>query len=147
MTHLRTDNKGSHCTYPGEYVPVPLLLDELLTELQLPHEGAVAPLVNVVEEADAFIIEVAAPGLKTGDFLVSIQQNVLSVSVLHKEAGCKKKYHRHEFNYCCFNREIALPVNADTDFISAKYKDGILKLWLPKSKEEAVSDVERVIIY
>ena len=147
MIQQRTDSKGSQCTYPGEYVPVPLLMDEFLTELQLPHEGAVAPLVNVVEEADAFIIEVAAPGLKTGDFLVSIQQDVLSVSVLHKEADCKKIYHRHEFNYCCFKREIALPVNIDTDFISAKYKDGILKVWLPKSKENVVNKIERVIIY
>jgi len=147
MTHEKTDSRSSYCTYPGEYVPAPLRIDELLSELQVPHEGAAAPLTNVLEEADAFTIEVAAPGLKTGDFLVSIRRNVLSVSVLHKEAACNKKYHQHEFNYRCFKREIELPVNIDTDFISAAYKNGILKIWLPKSKGEIVSDVERIIVY
>lgn len=147
MTHLSTYKESSHCTYRGEDVPMPLLIDDLLTELQFQHEGAAAPLANVVETANTFTVEVAAPGLKTADFLVSIQQNVLPVSVLHKETDCKRKYHLYEFNSYCFKREVELPANVDMDFISALYKDGILKVILPKSNEEAVNNVERVIVY
>jgi HSP20 family protein len=148
MIHQKSNNTGSYCTYPGEYVPAPLTLDEVRTALRQPHEGASAPLVNVVETADAFTVEVAAPGLKSGDFLVSIHQSVLSVSVLHKEwDNSNKTYHQHEFNYCCFKRDLALPENIDTDFLNALYKHGILYVKLPKSKKNLAKEVERVIVY
>lgn len=148
MTNLNLNNPDKHCAYPGEYIPAPLTLEELLVELQNPHEGASNPLVNVVEMPDIFTIEVAAPGLNSGDFYVSINGNVLTISVLHKETEAGKKlYHQHEFNYCCFKREIVLPGNIDADFLSAAYKDGLLCVWLPKSKESIMNHVERVIIY
>ena len=148
MTHTNVKCPGTHCTYPGEYIPTPLTLEELLDELQKPHEGEARPLVNVVEMPEVFIIEVAAPGLKSGDFYVSITDNFLTVSVLHKEKEAGKKlYHQHEFNYCCFKRDIVLPGNVDADFLSAVYKDGILCVRLPKSKERVINHVERIIIY
>ncbi len=148
MTHTNVKCPGTHCTYPGEYIPTPLTLEELLDELQKPHEGEARPLVNVVEMPEVFIIEVAAPGLKSGDFYVSITDNFLTVSVLHKEKEAGKKlYHQHEFNYCCFKRDIVLPGNVDADFLSAVYADGILCVRLPKSNEAVMNHIERVIIY
>ncbi len=148
MTHLKINIAEKHTAYPGEYVPSPLTMEELMKELLQPHEGASSPQMNVVETADAFTIEVAAPGLTTSDFLVSIQHNLLSVSVLHQEqAAGNKIYHRHEFNYCCFKKEIPLPDNIDTDFMTALYLHGILYVRLPKSSENKINMVERVIIY
>jgi HSP20 family protein len=148
MTHANLKYPGTHCTYPGEFIPAPLTLEELLDELQKPHEGKTKPLINVAEMPDAFMIEVAAPGLKSDDFLVSISKNVLSIAVLHKdtEAG-KKLYQQHEFNYSCFQRDIVVPGNVDADFLNAVYKDGILRIRLPKSKEQVMNQVERIIIY
>jgi HSP20 family molecular chaperone IbpA len=68
MTHTNLNNPGTHYTYPREYIPAPLTLDELLAELQKPHEREVKPLINLVEMNDEFIIEVAAPGLKIDVF-------------------------------------------------------------------------------
>lgn len=148
MTHLKSNNTGSHCSYPGEYVPAPLTMDEVWAALQQPHEGVSVPLMNVVETPDAFTVEVAAPGLKNSDFLVSIHLSVLSVSVLHKDLDSSNKtYRQQEFNYCCFKRDIALPDNIDTDFLNALYKHGILYVMLPKSKKNLVNEVERVIVY
>lgn len=148
MTHTNVKCPGTHCNYPGEYIPAPLTLEELLDELQKPHKGEARPLVNVMEMPEVFIIEVAAPGLKSGDFYVSITDNVLTVSVLHKEKEAGKKlYHQHEFNYCCFKRDIVLPGNVDADFLSAVYADGILCVRLPKSKVPVMNHVERIIIY
>ena len=146
MTHINTNIPGTYSTYPGEYIPAPLMLEELLAELQHTHEGESRPLINVAEMPDVFIIEVAAPGLKSGDFYVSINDNALTISVLHKETD-KKLYHQHEFNYCCFKREIVLPGNVDADFLSAVYEDGILCVRLPKSKAPVMNHVERIIIY
>ena len=148
MTQPDLRNEDSHCTYPGEYVPPPITMGEVTTALQQMHDGASVPLVNVVETPDIFTVEIAAPGLKSSDFLVSIHQNILSVSVLHKDFDNNHKtYSRHEFNYCCFKKEIALPDNIDTDFLNATYKQGVLYVLLPKSKMKLDNEVERVIIY
>jgi HSP20 family molecular chaperone IbpA len=148
MTHKNLSCPEKLSAYPGIFIPAPLTLEELMAELHQPHEGESRPLVNVAEHSNAFIIEVAAPGLKSGDFYVSINEDVLTISVLHKEkeAG-KKSYHQHEFNYGCFKREIVLPGNVDADFLSAVYEDGILCVRLPKSKVPVMNYVERIIIY
>lgn len=148
MAQLKINHPYTQSTYPGEYIPAPLKPGELLDELQKPREGESRPLVNIVESPDVFTIEVAAPGLKSGDFLVSTNVNILTISVLHKETGTGKKlYHQHEFNYCCFQREIVLPGNTDSDFISAVYTDGILVVSVPKSKEHFKHTVDRIIVY
>ena len=111
MKQNKLNCRNQHSAYPGEYIPAPLTLEELLDELQKPHEGGVMPLVNIVEMHDVFKIELAAAGLKSDDFYVSINGNVLTISALHKDVTTVEKlYHQHEFNYCCFRRDIILPV-------------------------------------
>ena len=108
----------------------------------------IEPNVGIVEVPDAYIIEMAAPGLKKSDFYVSIEGNILTVSFLHKDNENKKKmYCLQEFNYCCFRRDIIVPGNVDADFLSAEYKNGILIVRVPKSKKQVINNVERIIIY
>ena len=148
MVQKNLNCSGNNTAYPGQYIASSLTLEELLDELQKPHEGEAKPLVNIEEMPDAFIIEMAAPGLKNSDFYVSIIGNILTVSFLHKDdKHIIKLYRQHEFNYCCFKKDIVLPDNVDADFISAVYKDGILCVRLPKSKEQVMNNIERIIIY
>ena len=148
MAQKTLNCSGNNTAYPGQYIASPLTLEELLGELQQPHETESKPLVNIEEMPDAFIIEMAAPGLKNSDFYVSIIGNILTFSFLHKDyRHSKKLYRQHEFNYCCFKKDIVLPGNVDADFISAVYKDGILCVRLPKSKEQVMNNIERIIIY
>jgi hypothetical protein len=67
MKHTNLNYPGTNCTYPNEYIPAPLKLEELPAELQNPHEREAKPLINLAEMDDAFIIEVAAPVLKSDD--------------------------------------------------------------------------------
>jgi len=48
----------------------------------------------------------------------------------------KRQYSRREYSYSSFTRSFRLPENTRDDSITAKYKDGILELMIPKSKEE-----------
>ena len=99
MKQNKLNCPDQHSAYPGDYIPAPLSFEELLDELQKSHEGGVMPLVNVVEMHDVFKIELAAPGLKSDDFYVGINGNVLTISALHKDkATVEKLYHQHEFN-------------------------------------------------
>ena len=148
MTQKTLYSPDKYCAYPGQYIASSLTLEELLDELQQPHEAESKPLVNIVEEPDAYIVEMAAPGLKKSDFYVSIKSNILTVSFLHKDnENNKKLYCLQEFNHCCCKRDIIVPGNIDADFLSAAYKDGILCVRLPKSKEPVMNDIERIIIY
>lgn len=143
-----TTQTGKRGTYPGQYIPALFNPDELVDELQKPHEGETRPLVNITEDPEAFTIEVAAPGLRKDDFIVSTDGNKLTISVLHTENDTsKKKYRQQEFNYSCFQREIILPGNTDTGFIYAAYVNGILSLIVPKTKEQTIQRVDRIIVY
>ena len=137
-----------HSAYPGQYIASPLTLEGLTEKLQKPHEGEARPLVNIEEMPDAFIIEMAVPGLKSSDFYVSIKGNIITVAFLNNDEGCdNKSYYQHEFNFCCSKREIIIPGNIDADFLNAQYKDGILCIRLPKCDEQVMNDIERIIIY
>ncbi len=105
------------------------------------------PAVNVRENDNEYIIEVAAPGMKKNDFNVSVDNNQLNISSERKEEKESKdeKFSRREFCYQSFHRSFQLPIDlVNGDKISAKYNDGILNIRLPK-KEEAKPKPSRMI--
>lgn len=135
--------------YPGDYMPL-LKAEEIEEELKLSHEGeALFPPVNISELADSFKVEVAIPGVRREDFLLHARENVLFIRVLHKEyiVEGSERFQLHEFNYQCFDRPVVLPGNADVEFISAEYKAGILRLYIPKSDQPAKNRYTRIVVY
>jgi HSP20 family protein len=104
------------------------------------------PSVNVIETADNFKLEVAAPGLEKGDFEVNVEGDYLSISAKkeHKEEVKEGKYTRREFNFTSFNRSFRLPETVSGEKISANYENGVLNVILPK-KAEAKTEPTRVI--
>jgi HSP20 family protein len=92
------------------------------------------PAVNIREEADAFYIEFAAPGLKKEDFKIKLADGMLTVSSEKREEKeeADKNYTRKEFSYATFSRSFRLPENANQDAIKATYKDGVLHLNIAK---------------
>ncbi len=102
--------------------------------------GFTSPDINLIENENDFIIELAAPGLESKDFKVEINDETLSVSVKNEEERKQenKNYKRKEFSYNSFYRSFKLPQNLLIDNIYAKYNKGILQLTLPK-KETIVS--------
>ncbi len=107
---------------------------------------AVTPSVNVKEDDDQFLLELAAPGLKRDHFRIELHNSVLSLSAEHKEEVDEEKdnYRRREFNYNSFRRTFQLPEEVEGDKISANYEDGVLTVTLPK-KDEVVTNKKRTI--
>ncbi|MBK7637825.1 MAG: Hsp20/alpha crystallin family protein [Saprospiraceae bacterium] len=97
------------------------------------------PSVNVSEDNENVVLEVAAPGLDKKDFNIAVEKDQLIISAT-KEAQAEDKeegkWTRKEFNYQSFKRSFHLSDKIETDKIEAEYNNGILKLVLPK-KEEA----------
>ena len=102
------------------------------------REFLAVPSANLTETEKEYKIELAAPGLQREDLFVRITDNgYLSISALHKEPDRveQETYQKHTFNYECFNRELLLPDNIDTDFIKAEYRKGILSFWFLKTEK------------
>lgn len=97
------------------------------------------PAVNVRENQNEFIIEVAAPGMKKDDFKLDFDNGRLTISSEFSEETKNdgdEKFTRREFYYRSFQRAFTVPQNVvDGDKIQAKYTDGILNITLPKREE------------
>jgi HSP20 family protein len=100
--------------------------------------GTSLPAVNISEDEKCYALEVVAPGFKKEDFKVKIDDDVLTISAEskteHEEEDKKRQFNRREYSYNSFTRSFRLPDNAKDDGVDAKYKDGILKLEIPKTK-------------
>jgi HSP20 family protein len=138
-----------YTVYPGEYNP-PQEIKSLMEELQVwGRRSASTPLVNMDEFKECYTIEVVVPGVKREDIFVYIHDNILSIVVLNKniEEFRAKKLQIHEFDTKSFERHILLPDNADTEFISAEYRQGILSLYIPKTDEPSKTGNKQIIVY
>lgn len=101
------------------------------------NTGLSIPKVNIKENTDAFILELAAPGLTKTDFKIDLDNHVLSIAseVENKEESDTDNYMRREFSYASFKKSFTLPDTIDEEKIDAKYNDGILYVKLPKREE------------
>lgn len=105
-------------------------------ELQaLGNLGKIA--VDVKDLKDKIEVKIDLPGLARNDFEVSIQDGNLVIKGEKKEEKetKEKDFYRKERSYGSFYRSIELPCGVDESKIAATYKNGVLQLILPKSKE------------
>lgn len=101
------------------------------------NTGMTLPAVNVKDNNEEYIVEMAVPGLKKSDFDINLDHKTLSISaaIETNEEDQNENYSRREFGYSSFKRTFSLPDTVETDKIKANYKDGILEVHLPKRDE------------
>lgn len=104
------------------------------------------PAVNIHESKNEYLVEVAAPGMNKEDFKIELENNFLVISSEKEEKKEEegKEYTRKEFSYQSFKRSFSLPKTIEDSKIQARYKDGVLKITLPK-KEEAKEKPKKLI--
>ena len=102
------------------------------------------PSVNSLENNDSFEIDLAVPGMKKEDFTIELNDKVLVISSETSNTMENDKMRLNEFNFSSFQRSFRVPDSVDQDKIKANYKNGILKIKLPKRKE-SISKPNRVI--
>ncbi len=103
-----------------------------------------SPLVDISEDEKEYLVKAELPEIKKEDVKLTVQDDVLCISGERKyekeEKG--KKYHRMERTYGSFMRSFTLPEDADGSKVAAEYKDGILKVHLPKSEKAKPKSIE-----
>jgi HSP20 family protein len=95
------------------------------------------PPVNIVETADAYHLELSAPGRNKEDFKINIENGMLTIGFEKKDETPREDIRtvRREFTYQSFKRSFSLDDKIDTTQVQAKYENGLLKLLLPKKAE------------
>jgi len=103
-----------------------------------------SPLVDITEDDKEYVVKAEIPEMKKEDIKINVHDDVLTVSGERKyekeEKG--KKFHRVERAYGSFMRSFTLPESADGSRITAEYKDGMLKIHLPKSEQAKKKAIE-----
>jgi len=99
--------------------------------------GAWSPNVDIYEDTDKMIVEAELPGMDRNDITLNLEKNVLTLKGERKfEKETKEdNYHRIERSYGGFSRAFSIPATVDEEKIKAEYKDGVLKIVLPKKEQ------------
>ena len=124
------------------------LFDRFFEGFDLPklfsEEKEWTPTFNVSETDDNIIVEAELPGLDAKDVNVTLTNDILTVKGERKEEKEEKEenYYLKESHYGSFCRSIKLPSEIKTEEIDATYKDGVLKLTLPKAEPEKARKIE-----
>jgi HSP20 family protein len=100
-------------------------------------QSAWTPAVDIREGDQAFILTAELPGFSKDDVQVELKDNRLTLKGERKrETDVQEtQYRRRERAYGTFERSIRLPGEVDADKAEATFKDGVLKLTLPKAEE------------
>lgn len=112
------------------------------------NTGITLPAVNIKETPNDFILELAIPGMKKSDFIIDVENKILSISseVTSEHEEKDEIYTRREFGYSSFKRTFTLPDSIESDKVKASYEDGILMVTLPKRDEAKQKPPKRIEI-
>jgi len=99
--------------------------------------GTWAPPVDIYEQDGNLVLKAELPGIDPKDVDVRVENNVLTLTGERKfENEVKREaYHRVERAYGRFSRSFTLPNVVDTASIKAEFKDGLLRVVMPKREE------------
>jgi HSP20 family protein len=107
------------------------------SDSELPSLGSWGFMVaDVVNSKDRVVVRLEAPGLSHKDFTIELKDNVLCVAGEKRIERESKDDGQHVFQcaYGKFRRDIPLPAPVDPDRAKASYRDGVLRITLPKSE-------------
>jgi HSP20 family protein len=100
-------------------------------------QGSWNPAVDLAENENAIVLEADLPGVKAEDFNLSVENFVLTLSGERKfeKKSEADNYHRVERSYGSFVRSFTLPSTINVEGVKAEFKDGVLRVTLPKREE------------
>ena len=128
----------------------PTVFDDFFNSDLMPRMKTTAPAVNVKEDANAYTMEVAVPGVKKEFCRVNINADgnlevAIENKMEHKGEDKKEHYLRREFSYSNYQQVYTLPDDIVKDKIAAKVEHGVLTITMPKVTKEEEKKVQRQI--
>ncbi|MDD1609561.1 MAG: Hsp20/alpha crystallin family protein [Methylococcaceae bacterium] len=124
-----------------------------LLDLNFPSASSAAaisersmPKVDILDFADRIVVQAALPGINKDNLEVTINNQLITIRASTKEEKEEKKeegkYFRKEIIRGEFQRTLSLPDNVDNENATAAFKDGILKITIPKTEKSQRKNIE-----
>jgi HSP20 family protein len=109
-----------------------------------PSQGAWAPALDVSETKDNIVVKAEIPGMDAKNIEISLSGDILTIKGEKKQEKEEKDedYHLVDRSYGSFYRSIHLPQEVQGNKITAKCKDGILKIDMPKSEKAKAKEIK-----
>jgi len=124
------------------------LLSSFFEDFRVPglftEERDFTPAFDVSETENELIVRAEIPGMEKKDIDIHLTDGVLTIKgeKRHEKEDKEENYHRIERSYGAFSRTMRLPFEVETDKVDATYKDGVLKVTLPKSETAKLKKID-----
>ena len=104
----------------------------------------ISPSVDVFEEGDDLVVKAELPGIKKEDIDIRLTDGMITISgEKKKEDEIKRKdYYKWERSYGSFCRSFELPAEVQKDKVKSTFRDGVLEIRMPKSREAIQKEVK-----
>ena len=95
------------------------------------------PAIEIQDREDSLVLRAEIPGVEAKDLDIQVAREAVAISGEHRYENKtqEQSFFRSELRYGSFQRTIPLPVAVENNQAQAEFKDGILKLTLPKAQE------------
>ena len=106
--------------------------------------GSWAPAVDIYEKDGNIVLKAELPGVDPKDVDIRVENNLLTLRGERKfdNEVQREHYHRVERSYGSFTRSFSLPNVVDTGNIKAEFKEGVLRVTLPKREEARPKQIQ-----
>lgn len=135
---------------PGDFENVQQRMEKMLENIfdemrptRFSAEKMWKPPVDIYETAEEVIVLVEVAGMNKKDIAVTLDNNILKISGVRPDysPAAKNRIHQMEIDYGKFERMMKITIPIDTENTSAYYKEGFLKITIPKKKQK-----QRVVV-
>lgn len=108
------------------------------------QKGKRLPSINVINGENKITVEAELPGVNSKDIDISLSGRRLFIKAerIDEKKEEKRDFHRMEISYGSYWRSIDLPADVEQSTVDAKYKNGVLKVELKKTKASQTKKIE-----
>ncbi len=102
------------------------------------------PTLDVSETKNDYVVKAELPGIDPKDIDISLTNDLLTIKGEKKQEKEEKEenYHLIERSYGSFTRSVRLPGQVQSDKINANFKNGVLRVTLPKTEEAKKKEIK-----
>ena len=120
------------------------LWDSFLEGRPMRRAGEWLPSIDVSETKSDLVIKAELPGMDSKDIDISLSNGFLTIKGEKNQEKEEKdeNYHLIERSYGSFTRSVRLPREVQSDKITASFKNGVLRVTLPKSEEAKKKEIK-----
>ena len=119
-----------------------LIMQERLDSLFGRATPGWVPLVDLYETGDRYVVAAELPGMSREDFEIDLADNTLTLRGRRVDSGHADRYQQLECGLGQFSRSFRFADDIDRDAINAEFKDGVLRVTVPKKPAPSVRRID-----